>query len=518
MTRCPSIPAWVGCLVGLGLAAAGWASLLRPGFVEIGPDEGMEMAKALLLALEPEKAGLAWTDQPWLYAKVLAWIWRGFGPPWDACRLFTVVIAVAWLLALPRLMPAGATAIHGLFGALFLLTWPSFLPLSCSMMVEVPCLGLATLALVPLMNPKGTSSWGLALSGIIAGVATGLKLVALLAGPAWALALWRAAAGRTESEARGTQTDPATVAVLMKVGVWAGAFLVTSVGLLAVGPHGPRQSLLAAHVQSFRLLWSTAASGYTFAPSLLIQVVSVLCAAAVGWRTLVRQGRRQEAAVPLVLFLTPLAVHLVHRPFWDHYLVHFATGAVVLGGWGMGELTRGLWQQLRGRSGGVESGRFEWQLVVAAWVVACWVGFDVDRAWTQRRRILEAHPRLEQSQVVEALRNAAGRVHYAYSREPAFVAQAGCLAVPELTIMPRKRFWSGDLTETTLLETVKRHRPEALVLRVDREGADPGWREFLKAHYTHVVTDRGLAVYLLNRSLPVRQYPGARERLSELGL
>lgn len=141
------------------------------------------MAKALLLAKAPGEANRAWTDQPWLYARVPAGLWQLFGGEWLGGRLFSVGVASAWLLALPRLMPRGSSVWHGLWGGLFLLSWPQFLPLGCSMMVEVPCVGMATLALVPLMGVRRLTPWHCAAAALLAGLATSFKLLALLFSP-----------------------------------------------------------------------------------------------------------------------------------------------------------------------------------------------------------------------------------------------------------------------------------------------------------------------------------------------
>ena len=405
----------------------------------------MEMAKALLLAKAPAEASLAWTDQPWLYAKVLAWLWRFTGGEWLAGRLFSVVIAGAWLLSLSRLMPRGGSAIHGLWGGLFLVTWPQFLPLGCSMMVEVPCIGLATVALAPVMRGRRVTWWHCAASATLAGLATSLKLVALLALPAWLIAI--AQAGQETSNPSGSPAGASQPAVsaTRRLLVWSAVFLVVVGCLLPIGPSGPQQRLLVPHLRSERLLWQTGDSLHAFSPSLLLPTASVLVSATVGLALLRKQGRLREAAVPVALLIVPLVVHSFHRPFWSYYLLHFASGAAALGGWGLGELLRLTWRELRQPRPDEATTCFERPLMAGTLLGAAWFSVDVDRSLLDWQR-LQGNQRLPESVLVQTLKQAAPRIHYAYSRDGAFLAQANCVALPELTIMPLKRFWSGDLT------------------------------------------------------------------------
>lgn len=488
MTLKQPLPVWTGPLAALALAGWVWVDVLRQGYVEIGPDEGMEMAKALLLAKAPGEAGRAWTDQPWLYARVLAGLWQLSGGEWLGGRLFSVGVAGAWLLALPRLMPRGAAAVHGLCGGLFLLSWPQFMPLGCSMMVEVPCVGIATLALAPLMGVRRLTPWHCAASALLAGLATSLKLVALLFFPAWLVALGLAM--------RSPERRISSYLGERRLWVWVAVFLVTAAVLVPWGLGGPEQGLILPHWRSEQVLWEAGGARYAFSPVCLLPAAATLGAVGAGWVLLGQAGRWREGLVPGVLLAVPLLVHLVHRPFWNFYLLHFAPGAAVLGGWGMGEALLRTWRGLRQPDSDANAGaRFERLLMVAAVLLAGWFSLDLDRAWRDVIRI-QGNPRVRENPLVLTLREAAARIRYCYSRNPAFPAQANCLAVPELTIMPWKRFWSGDLTEPRVREIVARELPDALILRVASELADPAWQGLIATQYTHVLTDRGLALYL----------------------
>jgi hypothetical protein len=154
--------------------------------------------------------------------------------------------------------------------------------------------------------------------------------------------------------------------------------------------------------------------------------------------------------------------------------------------------------------------------MVGAALLAGWLSLDLDHAHQQLQR-LQGNPRERENPLFLTLKQATSQIRRAYSRHPVFPARANCLAVPELTIMPKKRFWSGDLTENRVLEIVSRERPDALVLRVEGELADPAWRALVERDYTHTLTDWGLALYL-RRTNGITPHRSLGERLRDLGL
>jgi hypothetical protein len=502
------IPAWVGASVPLALAVWWWAGLLVRDYVEIGPDEGMEMAKALLLARAPEEAGQAWTDQPWLYARVLAGLWRWSGGDWLAGRLLSGCLAGLWMLAQTRLLPRGSTGVHGFWAGLFLLSWPWFLPLGCSMMVELPWMSLAILSLVLLGLGRCLNPGFCAVAAGLAGLAVSFKVVALMFLPAWMVAL-------AYRESLLGEPRPPPASVWFRLGLWMAVFVLVVGSLLPWGIQGPDQGLIRSHWRSAQWLWQEAAGRFAFSPRFLLSAGVTLLTAGVGAWLLLRDGRGREGWVAGLLVVVPALVHWVHQPFWKFYLLHFAPGVAVLAGWGMGEVCLRVWRGLSTPASRAKPGCFLRSLMVAAALLAGWLNWDFARAVEDVRRI-EGNPRRSESPLMEALQKVAPKVRYGYTRAPAFLAQANCLALPELTILPRKRFWSGDITESRIREIIRERQPEILLLREEGEAAEPAWQEILTAFYVHILTDRGLRLYMHHR-LKVSPSPGSLERLRELG-
>lgn len=504
----------------LGALLAAWIGgalkfMVLPAYVELGGDEGMEMAKAVLLARARGEAAFAWNDQPWLYSEILARLY-GWTGGWEAGRLLSVLLGGLWLVAVVRLLPAGSGWLHALCAGLMLLTWPGFIHLGASMMLELPVCALAATALVPLTRGGKCRLVQVAAAGVLAGVATGLKLVALVALPAWVVAL--ALAGRRNVAEAG----PVTLrrwggAFGMTATVWSLAFAITTGVLLHVGPSGPDQSLLVSHVDSARFLRETGDRQLVFTPGRLLASAGTSVAATIGLVLLLRRRRWLEAAVPVALVVTPLCVHLWHRPFWDYYLLHFATGAAVLGGWGAGELIRCVGAYLPGAAAAAVR-RFEQALMGAAAVVALWLAVDLDRALEEARGVIRQAHLSSQTLLIPALVKAAPDLRFVFtpSAYSAYPATLGLVMVPELTLTPRKRFWAGLLTPERLLEIIERRQPDALLLRADEDQRLPGWQPLLSSGYTHVLTDQGLALYL-RKELSAEPAVGMKDFLRSRG-
>lgn len=61
--------------------------------------------------------------------------------------------------------------------------------------------------------------------------------------------------------------------------------------------------------------------------------------------------------------------------------------------------------------------------------------------------------------------------------------------------MPRKRFWSGQITQAEILALLKRYHPEQLLLD-DRHLANEEMACFVSDNYALMGQDAGLALYV----------------------
>jgi hypothetical protein len=107
------------------------------------------------------------------------------------------------------------------------------------------------------------------------------------------------------------------------------------------------------------------------------------------------------------------------------------------------------------------------------------------------------------------MRRHAGRTHWVYTRETIYPFHAGLPVLPELAVLPTKRFWSGQITDEQIWTTVMRYWPEQLLL-TDAD-LTSGARQFIESGYNLVYRERALALYVRKDLAPERDSDASRE-------
>jgi hypothetical protein len=254
------------------------------------------------------------------------------------------------------------------------------------------------------------------------------------------------------------------------------------------------------------------------------------------------------------LLVTVLVVHLIHRPYWRYYYLHFAVPIAWLTGYGVagfckaawrGPGTEGEWQGAKseGRptgnarqdssfedqsagsqvadAGGEARGsrftchirsftfhlsRFGWgawrrrlaggAVVLAAAVlvsvVECYGGLRLYDEITDIRAL----PRVEGNPIVAAMRKYAGRTHWVYTKATMYPFDAGLPVIPELAVLPMKRYWSGQITQKQILAALERYKPEQILLSAYGATEQQAPR-FLSGGYRVVCENSGLRLYVV---------------------
>jgi hypothetical protein len=104
-----------------------------------------------------------------------------------------------------------------------------------------------------------------------------------------------------------------------------------------------------------------------------------------------------------------------------------------------------------------------------------------ERAWHELKRLSAVSMALDDPMVTE-LRNDAARTRWVFADRVIYAFWAGVPVPPELAVIPRKRIWSGQLTEAELLECLERYRPERLLL-LSSVADWPSLPDYVQAYY-----------------------------------
>lgn len=505
------------------------------GAVILGADEGMELAKGLLLVQRPELASAAWNDQPWFFSQVLAL----FGGVPLAGRVFTGVCTLALVWALGRFSrgimgglpesqrePWSVLAERGVC-LLFLFAWSSVTQLSVSVMCEWPafCLAVAAVAVLPLRSSEWRM-WRFVLAGAVLAVATQIKLTALIIGPALAahvVVAYSAKVGWASSlPSSGTVVESYKkrdrLEALSYLCGFSGVFAVVFGLLLWWSPVWDWSQLWGSHAAAGEV---AQAAVHTFRPwDWIKDAPGTMLAAMAGVWFLVRSGSWRELVFPLTLLATALAIHSVHRPFWYYYGVHFAVPLAILAGKGVVGLIGVFFHKagnLQGRDARPTEKQRELAMMIGVFCVAVWFGFEGPRLVSQISGITHAE-KVPDNEMIATLKEYQGRVKWAYSRSNIPVYHAGFIQPPELTILSKKRFWSGSMTEASVLETVRNYDCEVLVLLPEIEMKQEAWKKLTSENYVEVMSSGGSTLFVAKRLDPKPKVNAVTEALKKLGL
>jgi hypothetical protein len=334
----------------------------------------------------------------------------------------------------------------------------------------------------------------LVLSGLITGCALQMKLTAALIMPAAAAELiLNGPAASWHARCRST-----IKAMLLWLGALAVAFgAIAIISRESFGPmweshthsvSGPGRAVIGLHELRFSL---SELSNHL--ESLTPAVLGLLATA---WR---RHWRRM--LFPLVVLATCLIVHLLHRPYWYYYQLHFVIPMAWIGGYGFAESLAGLRAAI---AAGVRKARpdvlwFAWLGICAA--VICVLEGGPQLSW--HLDSLGALPKVSDDPLVQKLRENAKATRWVYSDEYVYPFLARLPVPPELVVMPRKRFWSGQLTGDGILRYVRRYQPEQVLLSAGSKMSSE-WERTDATNYSVVYEDGEYRLFVAKRIGPRR--------------
>lgn len=144
----------------------------------IGPDEGYETIKAVLVGKGYNLYKDIWNDQPPVYTEILSFVLKATSDSAFAGRLLSIPFGVCLLYCLydrVRDLSGTLAGLAAMAGGIFL---PGVLMLSSSMMLEMPALGLAMLAYTLAAHGfRSCQRTSLMAAGVVLAIALHVKLI-----------------------------------------------------------------------------------------------------------------------------------------------------------------------------------------------------------------------------------------------------------------------------------------------------------------------------------------------------
>ena len=507
--------------------------------VQIGADEGFELAKATLCLKGHHLYTEVWNDQPPLHTFLVTGILKHISPSVLGPRLLTVGFSVVLLVAVFVIV----RQVSGLFVASLttgmIIASPGFVELSSSCMLEIPALATALAAIAVLFYETPALpgvSWREILAGAVFGLALQMKLVPVIYLPLAALVILIRVRARRHS-LKG-------VIARMAMFIVALAFAYVGSDLLI-----ERGTYLTHFQQSWKSHFGAvkasseygSPSEHPFDWGVLWKNWDVTVPAVLGVIVLVRrfrEGRENQfrqgddrltggngenggdggktpggrlavegVALPLMWMALSFGVFGVHKPWWAYYYLHTAIPLCWCAATGIGFFS--AWKTERmGRKAAksecvdrpaAKNRSLGWAVVAGAagLFASCTIGWMAARVYLQVANLRGA-PKIESSPVIAQMRRCQPFVQWMYADKPIYSVHNGIPVVPSLAVMPVKRFWSGELDNAGIRRELEKYRPGLVVLLND--GRDVPFKSLLDAQYQMVYMDPDNRMYALKEN------------------
>ncbi len=456
------------CQIGqqllLLLSFVGSALLIMPlSLFVFDNDEGINVIKATLLADGYPLYTQTWSDQPPVFTQLLQWSFALFGETMLTARLLVLLLTTLFIWAY-----TSTIRLHlGLAGAwvalLLLLLSDNFLRLSVSVMIGLPALSFAMVAIYLLQRYKRRpATWLLVGAGLLMAISMQTKFYTAVLAPVLFFDLldfgqaWRSDPTRFRQQLRAAL-------------LWA---VVTGLGYLAIGFYYQAfdlAMLFGAHLNPTVQAAYAADGGIQELLRYLLFDYGHLLAAALGIGVIWAR-RLGHGLLPLGWLLLVLLLLSNHHPLWYHHYQLLAIPLCWLGAYAVLLLPAQPRPQARR---------------LALPVVILLVGLIVLRA---QRTIPDYNQRAYNQELVALLATDAPNTQWVFADQAIYPFYAGLRVPPEIAVFSRKRFFGENLNNQILLDVMERYHPEQVLLTRFKDDllADPEFAGYLAAHYTKV--------------------------------
>jgi len=439
--------------------------------IQIGADEGFELAKATLCLDGYQLYSQVWNDQPPLHTLLITQILKHVSPsilgPRLATSVFTaILLASIFFISLRLNGLLVATLMTGL-----LIASPGFIELSSSCMLEIPALAPAIAALcLLLVVPQ--SKWRIAeiLTGILFALALHIKLIGAILLPLAALIIWlrlRTAASPIKNISGSLIVLAASVAISFA----ATDYLVDGGAYLR-----HFQQSWASHFASTKSFEYGSPGDRPFDWSILLKNWDTTIPAVVGVAFLLGRVRQKSTAIlPLAWLALTLIVFTSHKPWWPYYYIHNAIPLC----WCAAIAIAFAWERIRLR-------RTIGLIVLLGLFAICALSWISARVYLQVTSIRNSSQTYS-SLVLKQINRLKPFARFIYTEEPIYSFHAGIPMPPNLAVVPLKRLWAGDMTNARIATEMANAKPEIILLK--RTSTDTPFNDLLASEYRPIYED-----------------------------
>lgn len=462
--------------------------------LELGGDEGMELAK--ILVLRSGGARECWNDQPWMYTQILSRLMSVFGDHVWVPRGFSLCLVVVMLCA-SAVVAFGRWTWSGLIGiAVFWACSPHILDLNLSAMVEVPTFAFLMLGVCFCWRYCETGRVGFSLlGGLFCGFACGMKFVAAMYLPTLVLVLLVRRGFAPTEEWKRAGRWPALRSRFGGLGVFLVGALVAFLFTVLCSPSWKWQWLWESHVKASLSEEVLNDRTFEFGWRYLRYHEEMVVGALFGVLILVLRKQFRLLLLLVGIFASALTVHLNHKPFWYFYYLHLAIPGSILAGYGLMSSIEWIFASSPGEFGIGRRGRAVVGVLGASLTGAALFVYGVPR-FQEQLSAVRSSERMDQSPSFLAIEKYKGSCTTLFTRRPILYYHSGLRPIPNLALLVKKRFWSGEITEEEVFYQMMASAPDLLHIDPRIYPKSIPVSRFLSDRYTNVWVGRSDQLWL----------------------
>ena len=481
--------------------------------VQIGADEGFELAKATLCAHGHELYTEVWNDQPPLHTFLVMQVVKHVSNSVLAARLVTTGFTMVLLGSLFFLIHRLAGLMVAAITVFLLLVSPGFLELSASCMLEIPSLALALAGLCWLANGRAEKRLPELGAGVLFGAAILIKLISLVWTPLAALLICRRLMA-PDSDRAGSSGLLAPLRAagrrefVLRIAVFTASLLASAVAIDCLIERG-------AYLLHFQQTWQShfsaattslygSADQHKFDWAILLRNWDTTLPAVAGIIVAVPQVRARFLGLFALVWLGwSFVIFSNHTPWWAYYYIHTAIPLCFLAAVGIGRVWKGVVTRFRNPPGKKTalSGRVIRPALLAI-AVLCAAAWMVGRAGLEIKSMNDL-PRTFSSLVIAESARYRPFTHWLYADDLTLSFHTDIPIIPSLAVVPLKRYWSGGMSVEGIAEEFDLYRPEIAILN-NSDAAVP-FRRLLNSNYRLVYQDDRYQLYAITNIIRAAQ-------------
>ncbi len=484
------------------------------GIFQADSDEGINLIKAMLVEDGYPLFSQVWSDQPPVFTLVLAQVFKQAQNDLLAARTLVLLSASLLVGCLAYCVQNIWSHWHALTVVLLLPLLPYFPVLSTSIMVGLPAISLACLALAAMVAwHENHKLFWLLISAAALGASIMTKLFTGILAPIFMLGIFldviagAEAAGDTQGEERLGNLQELFRAgrqhwrrAAGQVLVWLGVFGLAAGGItLMVVKPGHLLDLIVPHLAAGQTEYFDAYQEEYPIRRLFAGTLPFFILAGMGALHAV-QTRRWLALYPLAWAATAFTLLSFHSPVWYHHTLLVTLPAAVLAAGAAGELLVLLFNYIVRREYS-PAALARWVILAIVLGGLLWQRLPPTiKEFTDQPYFIElrsAQPAREEK-ILEDIEPYQPYAHWMFTDLPMFAFRAGIRVPPELAVLTSKRLASGELTELEIARLLSQYQPEIILLgRYDF----PGLQATLAEGYRLEGSRMGIELYI-RKDLP----------------